>query len=74
VFRNSWPSHARFTFTVADIGVSAFALRVAWSRGYGYSLCQRADAFTGLPLLIEGTIESPSSIAKVRVEAVSFKQ
>jgi hypothetical protein len=73
-FRNKAPSHARFTFTVADVGVSASALRVAFSRGYGYALCQRADAFTGLPLLIEGTIESPSSVAKVRVEAVSFKQ
>jgi hypothetical protein len=68
------PSHVRFTFTVADIGVSASALRVAFSRGWGYPLCQRADAFTGLPLLIEGTIASPFSIAKVRVEAVSLKQ
>jgi hypothetical protein len=74
VFRDKSVSHARFTFTVADIGVSASALRVAFSRGYGYALCQRADAFTGLPLLIEGTIESPFNIAKVRVEAVSFKQ
>jgi hypothetical protein len=71
VFRNKTPSHARFTFTVADIGESASALRVAFSRGYGYALCQRAEAFTGLPLLIEGTIESPLSIAKVRVEAVA---
>lgn len=73
VFRNKVPNHAHFTFTVADIGVSASALRVAFSRGYGYALCQRADAFTGLPLLIEGTIESASGIARIRVEAVSFK-
>jgi hypothetical protein len=74
VFRNKAPSHARLTFTVADIDVSASALRVAFSRGEGYALCQRADAFTGLPLLIEGTIESPSSITKIRVAAVSFKR
>ena len=72
VFRQERQNHAQFTFTVADIGASASALRVAFSRGHGYALCQRADAFTGLPLLIEGTIESPLSIAKIRVEASSF--
>ncbi len=74
VIRNRTPARAHFTFTVADIGVSAAALRVAFSRGYGYALCQRADAFTGLPLLIDGTIESPGSVAKVRVEAVTFER
>ena len=74
VFRNKMRSHASFTITVADIGVSASALRVAFSRGYGHALCQRAEAFTGLPLLIEGTIETPFDFARVRVEAVSFRQ
>jgi hypothetical protein len=74
LFRNKVSCVARFTFTVADIDVSAAALRVAFSRGYGYALSQRAEAFTGLPLLVEGTVESPSGMAKVRIEAVSFKR
>ena len=73
VFRNRTVSRARFTFTVADIGVSSAALRVAFSRGYGYALCLRGEAFTGLPLVIDGTIESSIGVAHVHVEAASLK-
>jgi hypothetical protein len=74
VFNSKSISHARFTFTVADIDVSSAALRVAFSRGYGYALSQRAEAFTGLPLIIEGTIESPGSVAHVHIEAASLQR
>lgn len=74
VFRSRSPSHARLTFTVADIGISAAALRVAFSRGYGYAIAQHAEAFTGLPLIIDGTIEAPSSTVHVHVEAEALQR
>ena len=74
VFRNKVFSHARYTFTVADIGVSSAALRVALSRGYGHALCSHPEAFSGLPLAIEGVIESPSSVTHVHVQAQSLQR
>lgn len=72
-FRHKELQHALFTYTVAYVGVSAAAIRVALSRGFGHALSQRGEAFTGSPLLIEGTIESALGMTKVRVEAVSFQ-
>jgi hypothetical protein len=74
VFRSKTVNHARFTFTVADLGVSSAALRVAFSRGYGYALSRHAEAFTGLPLVIDGTIDSPYNTVHVHVEAASLQR
>ena len=77
VIRRSTRNRSRFTFTVADNGVSSAALRVAFSRGYGYALALHPEAFTGLPLIIDGTIEQgepPASVAQVHVRAASLRQ
>ena len=72
--RRRTPIHARMTFTVCDLDVSSAALRVAFSRGHGYAVAHRPDAFDGLPLIIDGTIESPTATTHLRVEAASLVQ
>lgn len=62
----------RFTITVADIAVSPAAVRVALSRGYARALSQHDEAFSGLPLLVEGTIELPDGAVSIKVEATSL--
>ena len=64
VFTNSTRYHAHYTMTVVDAKASSAAVRVALSRGYPHALSQRADAFTGLPVEIDGTIESGSGASR----------
>ncbi len=56
-----------YTLTVADLGVSNAAVRVFLSRGYGHALSQHPQAFTGVPLQIDGTIESDEAQGLHRV-------
>jgi hypothetical protein len=74
VITNETRHHAHFTFTVADVDVSSAALRVAFSRGYGYALCLHPEAFTGLPLAIDGTIASSNQSVHVHVEAEAIQR
>ena len=72
--RRRTPIHARMTFTVCDFDVSNAALRVAFSRGHGYALAHHPEAFSGLPLVIDGTIESSFATTHVHVEAASLRR
>lgn len=50
--------HAHYLLTVAEPGLSPAAMRVLLASGHGRPLALRTDAFTGLPLKIEGRLAS----------------
>lgn len=66
-------SHARYTMTVIDDGTSSAAVRVALSRGYPYVLSLHPEAFTGLPVRIDGRIASAADdVVTFHLEAEAF--
>ncbi len=70
-------NHERYDVTVADVDVSSAALRVAFSRGHGHAIARHPEAFTGLPLAIDGTLETgdPATIVThVTVRAESLRR
>jgi len=67
-------SHVRYTMTVVDIDTSPAAVRVLLSRGYNNALSQHAEAFTGLPVHMEGTIDSSTSHVVFTLDAESLSR
>jgi len=67
-----YKSHARYTMTVVDIDTSAAGVRVMLSRGYNYALSQHGEAFTGLPVHMEGTIDAEGSHVTFALDAESL--
>ena len=65
-------THAQYTMTVVDLGESNAAVRVFLSRGYHYPLSQHAEAFTGIPVRIDATIDSEGSHVVFHAEASSL--
>ena len=68
-------SHAHYTMTVIDDDTSSAALRVALSRGYPYVLSLHPEALSGLPVRIDGRIESDGdAVVTFHVEAQSLSR
>ena len=73
VFTRRWRGAAHYVLTVADLDVSPAAMRVVLSRGYGGDLAPHADAFRGLPLRLEGRLETNDGGAFHQVTTVHFE-